>query len=266
MNKEVLESCLVGKTKWAGSEVIYYDITDSTNVRAWQEVTQSTGNGALFVTNEQIQGKGRRGRSWESPAGKNLYFSLVLRSTLTVQQAPMVTLVMALSVARVLACHTRLQTQIKWPNDIVIQGKKVCGILTEMKLQGDAPDFIVIGVGVNVLQQSFDGELADKAADLESLSGRAFCREGLLADILAAFEADYRQFADSGDLHTLKQDYEAFLVNKDRKVQVLDPKGAYDGIAKGITDTGELLVERQDGSLETVYAGEVSVRGIYGYV
>lgn len=266
MNRESIETCLAGKTAWAGSEIHYYDITDSTNVRAWQETGQSTGNGALFVADAQLGGKGRRGRSWESPGGRNLYFSLVLKEGLSADRAPMVTLVMALSVAKVLKDRTGCAAGIKWPNDIVAGGRKVCGILTEMKLGNTGTEFVVIGVGINVLTGDFEGDLADRATSLEAVCGKAIDRAGLLADILAAFEAFYGDFTGAGDLSPLKEAYEEFLINKDREVRVLDPKGEYTGTAQGITDSGELLVIKADGTIETVYAGEVSVRGIYGYV
>lgn len=272
MNKETIAACLSGKTTWAGSQIIYFDKTDSTNTRAWQaQNEQSTGNGALFVADCQLQGRGRRGRSWDSPVGKNIYFSLVLRSRLKAYQAPMTTLVMALSVARAIAAHTGLRAEIKWPNDIVVQGKKVCGILTEMKPAGENVDFIVIGVGINVGKQLFAPELADKATDLSSCCEQSgakteICREELLAEILEAFEKDYAQLESVGDLSQLRPGYEELLVNQNRPVQVLEPAGAYVGIARGITDTGELLVDTEGGSCKRVYAGEVSVRGVYGYV
>lgn len=272
MNKESIEACLAGKRNRSGqaclipTEIYYYEITDSTNARAWEETRQSTGNGALFVADRQNNGRGRRGRSWVSPSGKNIYFSLVLRPKLKVEQVSMVTLVMALSVARAIERYTGAKPGIKWPNDILLQGKKICGILTELKLTGNQMDFLVVGVGINVKAQDFPRELAEKAGDLESLCGRSIFRSELLAEVLHCFEQDYACFLEAGDMSGLREAYQERLVNKDRQVQVLDPQGTYEGIARGIAATGQLLVERLDGTLEQVYAGEVSVRGLQGYI
>ena len=137
-----------------------------------------------------------------------------------------------------------------------------------MYLEFNSIDHVIVGVGVNVGKQNFAPELVDKATSLEDACGQAFDRSRLLADILEVFEEEYESFAAEdaiADLKFFKEKYNACLVNRDREVCVLDPKGEYRGIARGINDTGELLVELQDGSLKEVYAGEVSVRGIYGY-
>ena len=155
---------------------------------------------------------------------------------------------------------------IKWPNDIVVDGKKVCGILTEMSMEQGYIQHIVIGVGINVRKQEFPEEIRDRAAAIDEQCGFRISRSQLIADIMEAFEEDYEIFLRTHDLKGLRASYAELLVNQDREVCVLDPKGEYRGIARGINDQGELLVERQDGTVEEVYAGEVSVRGIYGYV
>ena len=157
---------------------------------------------------------------------------------------------------------------IKWPNDIVIDGRKACGILTELSLsveQGSI-DYLVIGVGINVAKQEFPAELQNHAIALDEVASSAINRSELLNAVLTAFEADYSDFLATEDLTRLKGQYDALLVNFGRQVRVLDPKGEYDGIARGIQTTGELIVELPDGEVKNVYAGEVSVRGIYGYV
>lgn len=125
---------------------------------------------------------------------------------------------------------------------------------------------IVIGVGINVRRQEFPEEIRDRAAAIEEQCGFRISRSQLIADIIEAFEEDYEIFLQTHDLKRLRDSYEKLLVNRDREVCVLDPKGEFRGTARGINDQGELLVERQDGSIEEVYAGEVSVRGVYGYV
>ncbi len=267
MNKESIDVCFKGQG--LDLPIFFYEQTDSTNLRAWQETEkQSDGfeGDCLYVADAQNAGRGRRGRSWESPAGKNLYFSLVLKPALPTECLSMVTLVMALSIAQAIEQLTGKCAGIKWPNDIVLEKRKVCGILTQLKLSGTKTDFLVIGVGINVKSQQFSEELADIAGALEELCGKAVEREQLLAQMLKQFYENYRLFAEAGDFSPLKQAYEELLIGKDGPVRVLDPQGEYEGISRGITATGELLVERGCGEIEQVFAGEVSVRGLYGYV
>lgn len=221
----------------------------------------------------QSAGRGRRGRGWESPAGTNIYYTLMLKPDFSSDCAPMLTLVMALAVAKGIRQTLRRDSEeaaakvgIKWPNDIVVDGKKVCGILTEMSMEQGYIQHIVIGVGINVRKQEFPEEIRDRAAAIDEQCGFHISRSQLIADIMEAFEEDYEIFLQTHDLKGLRASYAELLVNQDREVCVLDPKGEYRGIARGINDQGELLVERQDGTVEEVYAGEVSVRGIYGYV
>lgn len=260
------------KTKWVGQPLLFFDSIDSTNIRAKQEAEQGAESGLLVVADKQTAGRGRRGRGWESPSGINIYYTLLLKPDFAADCAPMLTLVMALAVAKGIRQTLRLDSEeaakvgIKWPNDIVVDGKKVCGILTEMSMEQSYIQHIVIGVGINVRKQEFPEEIRDRAAAIDEQCGFRISRSQLIADIMEAFEEDYAIFLQTHDLKGLRASYAKLLVNQDREVCVLDPKGEYRGIARGINDQGELLVERQDGNIEEVYAGEVSVRGVYGYV
>ena len=178
----------------------------------------------------------------------------------------MLTLVMAIAAAVGIKETCGAEAVIKWPNDIVVGGKKVCGMLTELSVQQEYIQYVVIGVGINVGLQEFAPEIASVAACLEQECGRKVSRARLIANIMRAFESYYELFVKILDFTQLRDVYNGLLVNCDREVRVLDPKGEYTGISKGINNTGELLVELPDGSQVEVYAGEVSVRGIYGYV
>lgn len=260
------------QTRWAGKKVYFYESLGSTNVQARQLAEEEAPHGALIVTDMQTAGRGRRGRSWSSPAGINIYFTLLLRPQFHPSKASMLTLVMAHAVATAIEEETKntgetgLTVGIKWPNDIVIQGKKVCGILTEMSVEQDDIRHVVIGVGINVRRQDFAPELVERAVCLDEVCGRKVNRCRLLAAVMKAFERDYEAFEAAGSLMPLRASYDERLVNRDREVCVLDPAREYRGVAKGITDMGELLVELSDGTVQKVFAGEVSVRGIYGYV
>ncbi len=278
-------------------EIRRYEEIDSTNT----EARRLMRDGLVVVAERQSAGKGRRGRSWLSSDTGNLYFSLLLKPEIVPEKAPMLTLVMAYSVARAIlrltkgaqiasepldATHTDDGfVKIKWPNDLVIAGKKVCGILTEMHLsqsacgereaehmQAETPQIedVVIGVGINVNGGTFPEELEDKATSLALAFGGAcgveFDKETLLQNVLLEFKEQYLEFLKVQDLSFLRDAYNALLVNCNKEVRVLTPGQAYPGVALGINELGELLVKKEDGSVETVYAGEVSVRGIYGYV
>lgn len=319
----------------AQKNIKFYETIDSTNIAAKQEAQKGAPSGTLIVADRQTAGRGRRGRSWSSPAGTNIYCTLILRPDFAQDKASMLTLLMALSVVRGVQKTLQADTTdiadgeeeaiqwdkafvekatrldrvfavegedktvqadkvsvtdkrgealgikdstvasaekkfpsigIKWPNDVVVDGKKICGILTELSTESDGGWYVVIGVGINVGRQDFAPELADKATSLETEFGRKFSRSLLLAHIMEVFEEDYDLFCRQGSLVGMKERYEQLLVNKDREVTVLDPKGEYQGIARGINEEGELLVELPDGKVTQVCAGEVSVRGIYGYV
>lgn len=252
-------------TRWAGRNLIYHAEVDSTNNLAKLEAEKGAPHGTVIVADTQTAGRGRRGRYWESPSEVSLYFTIVLRPSLEPGQASMLTLVMADAVGRAIERETGLRTGIKWPNDVVVNGKKVCGILTEMSAERDCIHYAVIGAGTNMKHQDFPPEIAEKATSLEEEGGSHLSRSSLLAAILEEFESDYDEFVKAGDLTPLLSSYESMLVNRDAQVCVLDPKGEFTGIARGITPQGELKVEKE-GQTVLVYAGEVSVRGIYGYV
>ncbi len=268
MKTEILEKM---QTRQIGREVHFFENIDSTNIRAKLEANQGAGHGTLIVADSQSAGRGRRGREWSSPSGKNLYFTLILKPDFSPQKASMLTLVMAIAVAEGVEknleqCKSEAVLGIKWPNDLVMNGKKICGILTEMDVQQGTIGYVIIGVGVNVAKQEFPLEFVDKATSIEAECGQEISKAQLLADIMLAFEKEYEVFLETYDLSGLQKQYNKRLINCGREVRVLDPQGEFCGIARGINESGELLVELEDGSVTVVYAGEVSVRGLYGYV
>lgn len=253
-------------TEWIGKNIYYHEKTGSTNTDARQLAEEGTPHGTLVVAEEQTDARGRRGRSWQAPAGSNIYFSMILRPEFAADRASMLTLVMAMSVARAVREQCGLKAEIKWPNDIVVNKRKVCGILTEMTLEARNIRYVIVGVGINVNQKEFPEEIRETATSLFKESGNMFSREKLLQRIMEFFEADYASFLKEENMSLLMKDYNAWLVNRGSQVKVLEPSGEYTGTAQGINENGELLVERKNGQQEAVYAGEVSVRGIYGYV
>ena len=260
------ELCSRMGTKWAGRRVVFYETLPSTNLQAKLDAENGAGEGTLIVADTQTAGRGRRGRSWSSPGGKNVYFTLILKPDFDPEKAACVALVMGLAVAEGIGKACGVQAGIKWPNDIVVQGKKVCGILAEMSVEQDFIHYIVVGVGINVKEQEFAPELADRATSLWQECGRNVSRARLVTEVMGAFEACYEEFLRDGFAGKIMERYNGLLVNRNREVLVLDPQGEFRGISRGVNEEGLLLVEREEGSVVEVYAGEVSGRGIYGYV
>lgn len=265
LNKNELES--IWKTAWIGTRLECFDVIGSTNTAAMQMAEEGAPHGTLVVADRQDSGKGRRGRAWIVPAGIAIAMSIVLKpQELLPEHAPQLTLVAALAVARAIEQQTGLSVQIKWPNDIVIDGKKVCGILTEMSTQIDYINHIVVGIGINVHNEQFPEELSDRATSLYlSSGGRRYSRAALVEAVCEQFEYFYGIFMQTQDMSGLKEVYDDCLVNRGRTVRILDPKGEYEGVAQGITPQGALEVDTADGR-RLVDSGEVSVRGVYGYV
>ena len=251
-------------TKWAGKTVHFARETDSTNLWIKRLAKEGAPEGTLALAEFQSAGRGRLGRSWEVPEGTSVMMSILLRPKFEPQYAPTLTLVMGMAVAKAVK-NLGFDVSIKWPNDVVVSHKKICGILTEMGVRDGKIDYAVIGVGINVNIKEFPEEMADKATSLYLESGKEFDRSQIPGLVMEAFEKYYEKFAATCDLSGLKEEYESILANYNQPVRVL-AKEPYEGVARGITDGGELLVEKTDGTIVAVSAGEVSVRGLYSYV
>jgi len=246
--------------------VLFYEKTDSTNHAAKERAETGEDGPLLIVADEQTSGRGRRGRNWLSPPGTGIWMTLMLRPDILPEKVSMLTLVTAIAVSYGIRNETGLETGIKWPNDIVCGGKKVCGILTEMSTDPDGVCFVVIGTGINANMDSFPEEIRQKASSLRMETGKTVCRAKIIGAVMKAFSEIYPVFVRAQSLKNLKIEYERHLLNIGKEVLVLDPAGEYRGIAEGISEEGELLVRMPDQTLRFVRSGEVSVRGIYGYV
>jgi len=273
-------------TAWAGRPLLYKEETGSTNDDAFTLAAKGYPHGTLIVTARQTAGKGRRGRTWLSPPDGNVYMTILLKPDLAPDVTPMLTVVMALSVYQAAtdllstipgillteADPAMIHFGIKWPNDIVVSVdggpyKKLCGILTEMRMEDNEISAIAIGTGLNINQTDFSPEIAENATSFALALGKNVNRAALTASIWNHFEQNYSLFVKTGDFSGLRPAYEEGLVNRGRAVHVLDPRAPFTGTAVGINDRGELLVRPDDGRPPvTVGSGEVSVRGVQGYV
>mgnify|MGYP000858735169 CR=1 FL=1 len=216
----------------------------------------------MFVSEEQTGGKGRLGRSWASPPGTGLWFSVLLRPGLLPARIPVTTLLAGLAVTRAVRSLTGCDARIKWPNDVVIGGKKVCGILTEMTAEIDRVEFVVVGIGVNVNNDEFPAEIREKATSLKLETGGPVRRVRLLQEILPQFETLLRQEADS--VSELRKEYKSLCVSLGRRVGFTKNGAPVSGTAVDVSPEGNLIVLLPDGSRQTVTSGEVVVQGIYG--
>ncbi len=266
---------------------IYFgESVDSTNEWIKRLAREGAPRGTTACAEEQTAGKGRSGHVWVSPAGENIYFSILLRPSFPPEKAPGLTLVMGLSVTEALQ-RMGLPAGIKWPNDAVTGGKKVCGILTELMVEPGSTYYVVVGTGINVNQTLFAEEISRTATSvrlalrekLEAVPGESqpaaqpdatmddlVDRSQVLAEVLKRFAENYAAYEKTGDLTGLIDSYNALLVNRGRQVRIEDPKGPYLAVSRGIDATGALLVEKENGEVVAVDSGEVSVRGLYGYV
>lgn len=252
------------RTDWPLAEASVYEEIDSTNLEILRRSEKGAPEGTLVVAEEQLAGRGRRGRGWESPKGVSIYMSVLLRPALPMDRAHILTPISAYAIWEVLK-ELGFDVQIKWPNDVVIHGKKVCGILNEMQIGPDGTYSVVTGMGININNRDFGDVAGGIGTSLYLETGRIYEREPIIEDVIRAYRRYYDAVNAAGSLEPIKDSYNDALVNKDRPVRILDPKGEWTGTARGINELGELLVETEDGTVIPVSAGEVSVRGVYGY-
>lgn len=235
---------------------------DSTNTEAKRMAIAGAPHGSLCVSELQTAGKGRLGRVWSAPSGKGLWVSVLLRPNLKPEQAPLITLCVAMAMARAVEETAGLDARIKWPNDLVYAGRKLCGILLEISADPDSIEYVVAGAGVNVRTGAYPPDIAHKAAALEEF-GPPPLRRTLLVHYLAALEEVLNRLEREG-FQGIAEEYQARSCTLGQQVQV---SGAVEltGVARAIDETGALLVEA-DGTLHRVLSGDVSVRGVMGYV
>ncbi len=245
-------------TKFIGQNIFAYSETDSTNNRAKEE--HSSPDGSLFIAEVQNHGKGRLGRGWEAPAGVGIWMSLLLKPDLSPFNISQISLVAGLAVCRGIGNNAR----IKWPNDIVIGEKKVCGILSEMSAETDRINYIVCGIGINVNVPAFDSALAEKATSLFIETGKKHNRAEIARRVLTEFELLYTDFLQNG-LKKILDEYKPLCVTLDREVRVIYKRESIIARAVDIDENGSLVIDR-NGERITVTSGEASVRGIYGYI
>lgn len=237
---------------------------DSTNARAIAWATENAPEGSVVVAEHQTAGRGRHGRTWHAEAGQNLMFSVVLRPSLAADRLGLITVAAAVAVADVLDDFAApLRATIKWPNDVLLRGRKCCGMLLESSFSGPqkgAPDFVVLGIGLNVNQDRFPPELSDRAISLKQAARRPIERPPLFAELLRILEQRYGSLFEN-DGAAVRTAYEARLHHRGQSITLRATTTGQPvrGVVRGIHPTGALQLETKDG-LQTFHAGEVTSR------
>lgn len=250
-------------TRALGRAVSHYEHTlTSTNLVLKDMAKAAAPHGSLCLCECQTAGRGRMDRTWSSPEGQGVWLSVLLRPALKPEDAPLITFCCALAMTKAVRQVTGLEAQIKWPNDLVLKGKKLCGILLEMVF--DAQGYAVIaGTGLNVRRGAYPPELAERATSIEEW-GDVPDRGAIVAAYLAALE-DALAAVEQHGFTGIAEDFRRECITLGSRVHVLGTDADFTGVAEDIDETGALLV-RTEGELRRVLAADVSVRGVMGYV
>lgn len=249
-------------TLYMGQDIVYFESIDSTNIYA-NKIASNSSEGTVIISDEQTSGKGRTGKKWHSEKNVGLYFSIILKPNVPIIKAGFLTQVAGASVVSVLE-DMQIEASIKWPNDIIINGKKIAGILTEMSAEIDRISYIVVGIGINLYNDSFNEEISNIAGSLLK-EGKEIDKTEFLKRFFVSFEGLYEKYKDDDNFDALEIirnksaviDKEIYLLKNDTKIPV---------VAKTIDSFGNLIVEYPDGKRETVFTGEISIRGLDSYI
>lgn len=251
-------------TKYIGRKILYLEEATSTNDVAREYAERGEPEGFSVIAEVQTKGRGRMGRKWITPGNDSIAVTMLLRPQISPWMAPSITPVLAVSIVEALRETTGLEAGIKWPNDIVLNRKKLCGILTEMNAEVDMVKHIIIGMGLNVNQESFPEEIEGVATSLREYSGRNHDRRTILSGILNRFEVNYEAFKREGIkpfIGALKK--YSVLIGSIVTVATLNEE--YEAEAVDIDSDGSLIVSLADGSRKRIISGDVSIKGYYGY-
>lgn len=240
-----------------GHLILWAAERESTNVTAIQLASEGQPHGTVVTCGVQTGGKGRRDRAWTSPKG-GMWFSILLRNPCALSQAADLTLLASLAVQRALAKHG-VNTRIKWPNDILLNGRKLCGILAQMRTAGETIDYAVLGIGINAnfVEQDLPADLQGKATTILSATGKPVYRPRLLADILAEIAALYRLFDEGGGFADIRDEWLAACATIGSRVEVQVGREIVAGTAIDVDDHGNLLMLLDDGTRHRVHSGEI---------
>ena len=256
LSPDVLKKRLKGSL--FAKHIYHFFKTDSTNRVAFELGRAGEPEGVVVLAEEQTLGRGRAGHAWHSERAMGIYVTLLLRPKLAPVQAPLLTIMAGLSAHAAVEAVTGLAVDLKWPNDLIMRGKKAGGILTEMHAEPGMVRFVVVGIGLNVNQEKFPGELGGLATSLRQETGKAQSRMELLVRLLREFETDYNRFLREGITGVVQRFEVVSSYAHGKKVRVTNGADSYVGTTAGLGPEGLLQVEREDGRVVTVIAGDVA--------
>lgn len=260
--KQLLNTSVIGRN------IQYFDQIDSTNLHAKRAAEEGFEDGTVILADEQLRGKGRLGRTWASPKGKGIWMTIMLKPKINTTEAAKITLLAACSVCKAIEDICGVSPKIKWPNDLILNGKKVCGILTEMGAELDEINYLIVGIGINVNlnQEEFPEELQTIATSIKAAKGSIVSRKDLAAAIINYFECYYNAFTASGSLKDFIQEYREKSAVLGKTIRVISSGTELQGNAVDISDEGQLLVQLENGIIKEIISGEVSIRGLNQYI
>ena len=242
-------------TRLIGREVLYYPTLSSTMTVAGEQARKGAAEGTVVLAEEQTAGRGRMNRAWLAPGG-NIALSLILYPDLS--SLPSLIMVASLAVVGGIAAATGLKPRIKWPNDVLINGKKVCGILIENSLQGEAVNYTIIGIGINVNLRPADfPEIQPMATSLADELGREVSRLEVVRSLLVEMDRLYLSVVSGGSVYELWRDN---MITLGRQVRVTEGETLYQGVAESVAPDGSLLLRGGDGKLTRIVVGDVTLR------
>lgn len=241
-----------------GKRIYHFFKTDSTNRVTLELGHAGEPEGAVVLAEEQTAGRGRAGHSWHSERAAGIYATILLRPRLSPVQAPLLTMMAGLSAHAAVQSVTGLSVDLKWPNDLLIQGKKVGGILTEMHAEPAQVRFVIVGIGINVNQEKFPAELAATSTSLRLETGKTQSRLEVLVQFLRQFENDYKELLSAGAAGVVKRFEAVSSYARGKRVRVTNGNDTFTGVTDGLENEGLLRVKRDDGRVSTVIAGEVA--------
>ena len=255
------------QTNFIGNKIIYFDTVNSTNNKAKELAFIGEPEGTVVIAEEQTTGRGRLGRQFVSPKYKGIWMSLVLRPKVDPMYISRITLIGAAAVNLAIS-DIGIKTYIKWPNDIVLQNKKVSGILTEMSAELNQTNYVIMGIGINVniKEDEFPEDLKDKATSLITVTGKKILRKELVALVLNHFEILYDEFIQNATIKTAIEICKKNSIFIGKEIRVIKRGISVNAIALDINDIGELVVKYEDGTIDNIISGEVSTRGLYKYI
>lgn len=244
-----------------GSPLLRFDSVSSTNDVARDLAVSGESEGLCVIAREQTAGRGRQGRSWSSPPGEGLYLSLILRPRVKATESALITLAAAIAVAETLRLDFQTNGDIKWPNDVLVGGRKICGILVEAAIEGDRLQYAIIGIGVNIAQRSFPDQIGNIATSLLLESGRQVLPDDFVGAVLPRLEEWYEAAQSHPDRVTARWE-QLSPTGFGCQVTVESTDGVVEGVTQGLTPTGALIVELTNGERREIVSGEVKVRTV----